>query len=132
MAVHMTIGELARKAGINPSAIRYYESAGVLPLPERRNGRRRYDPDALYLLYAVAIAKQTGFTIAEMRALFSSGERNESPSLVWERFARKKLEEVDQFILRAEAMKALLEEGLRCGCLTIEECKILGVRPLTT
>lgn len=129
MAAHMTIGELAQQAGLNPSAIRYYESVGVLPIPERRNGRRRYDPDTLYLLHAVETAKQAGFTIAEMRELFSSGERNEPPSLVWERLAHAKLQEVDQLIAHAEAMKTLLEEGLRCGCLTMEECKILGARP---
>jgi MerR family redox-sensitive transcriptional activator SoxR len=129
MSSRLSIGELARQAGLNPSAIRYYESVGVLPIPERRNGRRRYDPDTHYVLHAVEIAKQAGFTMAEMRTLFSSGERNEAPSLVWERLAHKKLQEVDQLIARAEAMKALLEEGLRCGCLTMEECKVLGARP---
>ena len=126
MTAHVSIGELARRAGLNPSAIRYYESVGVLPPPERRNGRRVYDPDALYLLNAVEVAKRAGFTIAEMRALFGSDERREAPSEVWNRLASRKLEEVDELIARAEAMKALLEEGLRCGCLTLEECKILG------
>lgn len=122
----MTIGELASQAGIQPSAIRYYESVGVLPPPERVNGRRRYDPDVLYLLKAVNVAKQAGFTIDEIRQLFNGEEHRQSPSEVWERLARRKLEEVDELIQRAYAMKALLAAGLECGCLGLEECVVFG------
>lgn len=122
----MTIGEIARQAGIQPSAIRYYESVGVLPRPARVNGRRRYEPEVLYLLKAVNVAKQAGFTMEEMRQLFNSAESRESPSEVWERFARQKLDEVDELIQRANAMKALLEAGLECGCLGLEECVVFG------
>lgn len=129
MPTYVTIGQLAKRAGVNTSAIRYYESIGVLPQPERRNGRRRYDPDVLYLLDAISIAKRAGFTMSEIRALFQSNERGETPAVVWERLARQKLKEVEELIRRAEAMQALLKEGLRCGCLTLEECKILGPHP---
>jgi MerR family redox-sensitive transcriptional activator SoxR len=122
----LTIGEVARRAGIQTSAIRYYESVGVLPEPERANGRRRYDPEVLYLLKAVNVAKQAGFSIDEVRLLFSGIEDAESPSAVWERLAQRKLEEVDELIRRAQAMKALLEAGLECGCLGLEECVVFG------
>jgi MerR family redox-sensitive transcriptional activator SoxR len=122
----LTIGEVARHAGIQPSAIRYYESVGVLPQPERVNGRRRYDADVLYLLRAVGVAKQARFTVDEIRQLFASAGQGEKPSAVWERLARRKLDEVEQLIERAQAMKALLEAGLECGCLGLEECVIFG------
>jgi MerR family redox-sensitive transcriptional activator SoxR len=122
----LTIGEVARRAGVQPSAIRYYESAGVPPAPERVNGRRRYDPDVLYLLRAVNVAKQAGFTVDEIRQLFNSTANQETPSAAWERLARRKLEEVDDLIERAQAMKALLEAGLECGCLGLEECVVFG------
>src|SRR5690606_39404558 len=73
----MTIGEVAERAGLQPSALRYYESAGLLPRPERVNGRRRYDPEIIYLLRAIGIAKQAGFTIEEMRQLFREREASE-------------------------------------------------------
>jgi MerR family transcriptional regulator, redox-sensitive transcriptional activator SoxR len=126
MVASLTIGEVARRAGVRASAIRYYESLGILPAPQRVNGRRRYDANVLYLLLAIGIAKQAGFTMNEMRQLFGSVEHREAPSAVWERLARQKLQEVDALIDQAHAMKALLEEGLRCGCLTMEECVILG------
>ena len=46
----LTIGEVARQAGIRPSALRYYESIGLLPAPKRVNGRRRYDPSTVQQL----------------------------------------------------------------------------------
>jgi DNA-binding transcriptional MerR regulator len=63
----MAIGEVARRAGIAPSAIRYYERASLLPKPARQSGRRRYDPDILGRLEIIRIARAAGFTIAETR-----------------------------------------------------------------
>lgn len=120
----LTIGEVARRAGLRPSAIRYYESAGILPQPARVNGRRRYDPDVLHLLRAVGIAKRAGLSISELRELF--GGREQAPSAVWEQLARRKLAEVDALIDRANEMKALLELGLDCGCLGWDECILFG------
>jgi len=122
----LTIGEVANRAEIQASAIRYYESVGVLPEPARINGRRRYDPDVLYLLRAVNVAKQAGFTVDEIRQLFNATGNREAPSDVWERLACRKLVEVDELIERAQRMKALLEAGLECGCLGLEECVVFG------
>ena len=63
----MTIGSLARKAGVRPSAVRYYERMGLLPAPLRRSGRRDYDPDAVAQLAVVRFALSTGFTLRETR-----------------------------------------------------------------
>lgn len=122
----LTIGEVAQRAGLRPSAIRYYESAGILPKPRRVSGQRRYAPDILHLLHAVNVAKQAGFSISEMQQLFRSIEDQEAPSAAWERLAHRKLAEIDDLIQRAQSMKLLLEEGLRCGCLGIEQCTVLG------
>jgi len=122
----LTIGEVARRSGVRPSAIRYYESVGILPVPERVNGRRRYDPDVLHVLHAIGVARVAGFGIAELRQMFGGIRNREAPSAVWQRFAEQKLREVDALIERANEMRRLLEEGLRCGCLGVEECVLFG------
>lgn len=122
----MTIGDVAARSDLRTSAIRYYESVGILPEPERVNGRRRYDPDVLHVLHAVGVARAAGFGIAELRQLFQGIRGHEAPSAVWERFAEQKLREVDALIQRANEMRRLLEEGLRCGCLGIDECVLFG------
>src|SRR5262245_17273507 len=65
----VTIGELAKQAGLRPSAIRYYERLGLVPAPPRRNGRRDYGTDALANLAVVQFARECGFTVAQTKQL---------------------------------------------------------------
>lgn len=119
----LTIGEVAQRAGIHASAIRYYESVKVLPEPRRINGRRRYDSSVLDRLAVIQMAQQAGFKVSEIRTLFN-GFTTETPASVrWQELAGRKLVEVDALLRRVQAMKRLLEEELlRCRCLTLDEC----------
>jgi MerR family transcriptional regulator, redox-sensitive transcriptional activator SoxR len=77
----LTISEVARQVGLKPSAIRYYEELGILPSPERISGQRRYDRTVLYRLAIVQRARQAGFALDEIRALFfgfQDGTRGEN------------------------------------------------------
>jgi MerR family redox-sensitive transcriptional activator SoxR len=119
----LTIGEVAQRAGIRSSAIRYYESVNVLPAPRRINGRRLYDASVLNRLAVIQLAQQAGFTLAEIRTLLNGFTAETSASARWQELGRQKLLEVDSVILRAQAMKRLLEEELlRCRCFTLDEC----------
>lgn len=124
----MTIGEAARRAGVRPSALRYYESIGVLPSPKRVSGRRRYDDGVLELLAVVRVAQQAGFTMAEIRTLLHGFSAETPPSARWRALASEKLPEVEALIERALGMKRLLEQGLRCDCLRLEDCTLVGGR----
>ena len=68
----LAIGDVARQAGIRPSAVRYYESIGLLPAPRRVSGRRRYDRNTVQLLKIVQLAQQK---IAELDALIERAEQ---------------------------------------------------------
>ena len=126
----MSIGEVARRAGVRPSALRYYEGIGLLPQPERKSGQRRYDGEVLRevldRLGVVRVAQQAGFTISEIRTLLNGFSENTPPSERWRLLAEEKLPEVDALIERALGMKDLLERGLRCECLRLEDCSLVG------
>jgi MerR family transcriptional regulator, redox-sensitive transcriptional activator SoxR len=122
----MSIGEVARSAGVRPSALRYYEGVGLLPPPARTNGRRRYDGEVLDRLAVVRVAQQAGFTISEIRTLLDGCSEDTPPSERWRVLAEEKLPEVDALIERAQGMKDLLERGLRCECLRLEDCDLVG------
>lgn len=120
---NITISEVARQAGIRASAIRYYESVGLLQAPRRVSGRRRYDASVLQRLSIIQLAQQAGFTVSEMRTLFTGFAADTPASERWHALAQAKLAEVDALIRRAQGMKRLLEESLlQCRCLTFEEC----------
>jgi len=126
----MSIGEVARSTGVRPSALRYYESVGLLPLPKRANGRRRYDGELLRevldRLAVVRVAQQAGFTIFEIKTLLDGFSEDTPPSERWRVLAQDKLPEVEALVERALRMKDLLERGLRCECLRLEECSLIG------
>ena len=114
----LAIGEVARQAGLRPSALRYYERLGLLPEPRRDSGRRRYDDSILLRLRVIAFARECGFTLREIRQLFAG--RPYSATL--RALADRKLEELARAIERLHAMRGLLRLGLRCDCLTLEQC----------
>src|SRR5262249_53920342 len=100
----LSIGAVARQAGLRPSAIRYYERLGLLPAPGRVGGRRRYGPDVLTRLAVISFARASGFTLREVRRLLGG----KPYSLQLRRLARAKILELDGVIERAHAMQALL------------------------
>lgn len=119
----LTIGEVARRAGMRPSALRYYESVGLLPAPRRvYGGHRRYDSNVLELLSVLRMAQQAGFTIAEMHLLVAGFPSETPASERWQFLAQKKLQEVEAAIVHAQETKRILERLLQCACLRLEEC----------
>jgi MerR family redox-sensitive transcriptional activator SoxR len=122
----ISIGELARRAGLRPSAIRYYERAGLLAAPRRHNGRRRYHLGAVERLRTIRYAQQAGFTIAELRALFQAEGDEASPSARWHALARRKLVQLEALALHLERMKGALEATLACQCRNADECVLAG------
>ena len=118
----LAIGEVARRAGLRTSAVRYYESVGLLPVPRRLNGRRRYGTAVVRLLQTIRFAQDAGFSVAEIKTLFHGFEANVRPSARWHALATRKIEELDALVARAERMREALRTGMRCGCLRIEDC----------
>ena len=118
----MSIGEVARRAGVEPSAIRYYESLGLLPAPPRAGGKRRYDGTVLAWLALIALAREAGFTMAEIKALVAGVEPGTKPAARWAALAGRKLAEIDAMVARAERMRAVLRVALDCGCFRLEDC----------
>jgi MerR family transcriptional regulator, redox-sensitive transcriptional activator SoxR len=118
----MTIGEVARRARLRASAVRYYEKIGLLPTPQRIRGQRRYESRVLEHLAVISVAKRVGFRIDEIKHLFH-GFRNGVPAYRrWQILAQRKLAELDEMIVRAKQIKRLLRKAERCKCLSLEDC----------
>lgn len=120
----LSIGELSRRTAAPASAIRYYESVGVLPKPARVNGRRRYDQEAIARVNVLRFAQQAGFSLKDIRALFGSFGANSSMGARWRSLAVQKLQELDLMGRRIEGMRRAIELGMKCGCVRIEDCNL--------
>ncbi len=122
----LTIGEVAKRAELQTSAIRYYESEGLLPEPARVSGQRRYDEAIFTRLTLIRMAQEAGLTIGEIQTLVSGFPEGTPASDRWRELATRKLPEVDALILRLQTMRQVLEESLACDCLTLDACARLG------
>lgn len=120
----LTIGEAADRAGIRASAIRYYERVGLLPEPERVSGQRRYDEGIIRRLELIAVAKEAGFTLDEVRTLLESADRGDPAHRQLRALAERKLPEVDALIERAQAVREWLTVATACGCESLDDCRL--------
>jgi MerR family transcriptional regulator, redox-sensitive transcriptional activator SoxR len=124
----LTIGEVAREAGMRASRIRYYESVGVLPAPERVSGMRRYPPEVVRRLGIIDVAQRVGLTLDEIRELLSTGHGTADQQL--RRLAERKLPEIEELIHRANAVRRWLEMTSACDCRTLDVCSLFDDRVL--
>src|SRR5215203_4291170 len=120
----LTIGEVARRAGVATSSIRYYESIGLLPEPERLHGRRRYRTDVLGKLAFIGVAQSAGFKLDEIRELSHGIDAGDGMAGQMRALSTRKLDEVEALLERTQAMKGWLEVAKVCGCETPAECAL--------
>ncbi len=118
----LSIGEVAERAGVAASALRYYEREGLIPIADRRGGKRVYADDVFDRLALIQVAKSAGFTVAEIKTLLSGFARRTPPGRRWRKLAQSKLVELEARSAEVERMKRVLKAVTRCKCPTLEEC----------
>jgi MerR family redox-sensitive transcriptional activator SoxR len=122
----LTIGEVAARAGVAASTVRYYESLGLLPEPQRSGGQRRYDEEVLGQLAFIGVAKAAGFKLSEVAELMGGpgGEQGLSERL--RSLSAQRLPEAEAELQRAEAVRQWLHVASDCGCSTPQECALFS------
>jgi DNA-binding transcriptional MerR regulator len=128
VALQMPIGEVAERAGMSASRIRFYEARGLLPEPERAGGKRRYGAEVLRRLAVIDAAQRVGFTLEEIRDLL--GSRDELAHERLRQLALMKLPELDDLIARATSVRRVLKICSRCDCESIDVCRMFDERLL--
>ena len=115
----MRIGELAKRSGLESTAIRYYERIGLMPAPTRLGGQRRYDDAVLARLEVIGLCKSAGFALEEIQVLFADDAPGRPASRA---LAEAKLAEIDAQMASLARARAVIEWGMRCTCPSIDAC----------
>ncbi len=126
----MRIGEVAKQSGLRKSAIRYYESIGLLPAPHRVSGQRTYEPTVLRRLALIDVSQRAGLSLDEIRDLLDAGTAPISDRI--QDIAARKLPEVEALIGRAEAMREWLSAAKGCECESIDECGLFDLSQVSS
>ncbi|OMB96798.1 MerR family transcriptional regulator [Mycobacterium sp. NS-7484] len=119
MSERLTIGEVARRAGVAQTALRYYEQLGLLPAPERVGGQRRYQESVLVRLEVIRLCKSAGFTLDDIVVLMDDDAPGRPAARV---LAQAKLSQINEQMSALAQARAIIEWGMQCTCPSIDAC----------
>jgi MerR family redox-sensitive transcriptional activator SoxR len=120
----LAIGDVARISGKAPSAIRYYESMGLIAEPVRVSGRRRYPAEVLRSLAVIDTAQRAGLALDDIRLLLRASADDANAVEQLREIAERRLPALREAIARAEVVQKWLEQAADCCCPTLETCPL--------
>lgn len=121
----LTIGELSARSGLATSALRFYESEGLLPAQRTAGGQRRYPRSVLRRVAFVRSAQRVGLTLDEVRQALASLPDERTPSVAdWRRLSRTWQRRLDERITELEQLRDSLTSCIGCGCLSLRRCAL--------
>ena len=121
----LTIGDLARRTGLSVSAIRFYESRGLVGAVRTSGNQRRFLRSDIRRLSFIRIAQQLGFTIEEIGALLAALPEGRTPTQKdWAKISRVFRRRLDERIAAMTHMREKLDECIGCGCLSLRRCAL--------
>ena len=127
---YVSIGELADKARVRASALRYWEQRGLLPGAHREGGRRVWPATTIRRVALIKMAQRAGFTLAEITQLVTS-DNSPSAARQWREMAARKLPELDRHIAQTQTLRQAVADCLECGCMNFDRCLLLEASEAT-
>jgi len=127
MDTELTIGAVSDRTGVAPSALRFYETEGLIHSTRSAGGQRRYARETLRRVSFVRVAQQVGLSLEEIRAALASLPDNRTPTAKdWERLSNSWRPRIDHQIAMLERLRDRLHGCIGCGCLSLGFCKLLN------
>lgn len=121
----LTIGEVAARTGVPPSALRFYERQGLLDARRSSGGQRRIHRDALRRIAFVRVAQRVGLTLEEIRAALAALPAGRTPTAAdWRRLSRSWRPRLDEQIAVLQRLRDALDSCIGCGCLSLRACRL--------
>ncbi len=125
MAQGLTIGDLAQRTGLAVSAIRFYETHGIVHPVRNAGGHRRYGRHDLRRLSFAMAAQKLGFALSDIAAHLQDLPQHKAPSKAdWTRISTVFRQEIDQRIVALEQLRDTLDGCIGCGCLSLDACAL--------
>ena len=116
------IGDLARRAGVATSAVRYYERRGLLDADARQSGQRRYRTETLRRLVFIGMLQDAGLTLDDVGGVLGASTVDE-----WKEIAEDRLVALDAEIDRLQRARSYLQGALLCRFdHPLDECAVMG------
>jgi MerR family redox-sensitive transcriptional activator SoxR len=127
VAGELSIGEVAQRSGVAPSALRFYERRGLIASTRTDGNQRRYDRAVLRRIALVQAGRAAGIPLVEIRGALAGLPTTRTPSRRdWERLSSRWRDDLDARIETLQALRDRLTTCIGCGCLSIDRCELLN------
>ncbi|CAN5780959.1 redox-sensitive transcriptional activator SoxR [soil metagenome] len=124
---HLTIGDLAKRSGVAASALRFYETRGLIASDRTDGNQRRYLRSTLRRVALVRAGQEVGLTLGEIAEALDTLPHDSTPTRRdWERLSRSWRARLDQQIEELQALRDELTDCIGCGCLSLSSCAIFN------
>jgi MerR family transcriptional regulator, redox-sensitive transcriptional activator SoxR len=121
----MSIGELARRTGLSVSAIRFYETRGLVRADRGSGNQRRFARSDIRRLSFALIAQQLGLSLAEIEAELSTLPQGQAPTAAdWRAIGARMRGALAAKIAMLQRTYELLDGCIGCGCLSLDRCAL--------
>jgi MerR family transcriptional regulator, redox-sensitive transcriptional activator SoxR len=126
-ATMLTIGQVAQRSGVAPSALRFYESEGLIHSQRSDGNQRRYERSVLRRVAVIQAGRAAGIPLASIAAALTLLPAGKPPSKRdWERLSRAWRNDVEQRIALLERVRDDLASCIGCGCLSLQSCRLFN------
>jgi MerR family redox-sensitive transcriptional activator SoxR len=124
MPESLTISEVAARSGVAPSALRFYETEGLIRSERTAAGHRRYSRGALRRVAFIVFAQRVGLRIEEIRDALAKLPANRVPERSdWAKLSGSWTRRIDERMVELQRLRAGLTDCIGCGCLSLDRCK---------
>ena len=121
----LTIGELAERTGVAPSALRFYEAEGLIAATRSSGGQRRFAPGTLRRVAFIRVAQRVGLRLEEIRDALAQLPSARTPTKAdWARLSVSWRPRLDEQIAVLERLRDELTSCVGCGCLSLRSCTL--------
>jgi MerR family redox-sensitive transcriptional activator SoxR len=121
----LTIGQLAKRSGVAPSALRYYEDRGLISSIRTHAGHRRYERPVLRRIAFIVFAQKIGLTLEQVSRELGRLPHNRVPTKAhWAMLGKTWTNAIDERIAQLEILRDSLTSCIGCGCLSLRRCKL--------
>ncbi len=125
IAPTLSVGEVARRAGVSVPTLRFYETEGLIGSQRTAGNQRRYAREVLRRVAVIRVAQRVGLTLGEIRAALESLPSHIAPSRTdWKRLSTAWRGDLNRRIAQLEQLRDTLDDCIGCGCLSIDRCRL--------
>ena len=121
----LTVGELAARSGLSVSALRFYESKGLIRSGRTQGNQRRYHREVLRRVAVIKVAQRAGIPLSQIRDIFRALPSERTPTVRdWAVISAQWRSELDERIRKLTQLRDELTNCIGCGCLSLQSCPL--------